>query len=219
MTAGNNNINIYIPTVGIYENCMTKKMPKNQRMDLIIQVALDEFLTKGYEGASMEGIARKARISKGGLYHHFRSKDEILLYANRKFDEPLNEIRIQASKKSSAEKGLLYYLEHYLKYWKQHQREIVFYSLSMTKILDSPDLWQMYEAYIEKYIKFVQAIFQRGIDAGEFSDHSARESAVTLIAALDGIVFYLLIDRKLKLEEVVNMFQKKFINQLKVKHE
>ena len=188
-------------------------------MTQIIQAALDEFLNKGYEGASMEGIARKAKISKGGLYHHFCSKDEILLYANQKFDEPLNMIRAQAARKTSAEEGLIYYLEHYLKYWKQHQREIVFYSLSMTKILDSPDLWSMYETYFEKYIEFIQAIFQRGIDAGEFSDHSARDSALTLIAALDGIVFYLMIDKKLKLEEVAIIFQKKFINHLKVKQE
>jgi AcrR family transcriptional regulator len=197
---------------------MTKKMPKTQRMNQIIQAALDEFLNKGYEGASMEGIARKARISKGGLYHHFKSKDEILLFANQKFDEPINKIRMQASGKTSAENGLIYYVEQYLKYWKRHQREIVFYSLSMTKVLDSPDLWQMYEAYIEKYIAFIQALFQHGIDTGEFSDHSARESAITLIAALDGIVFYLMIDKKLKLEEIVLMFQKKFISQLKVKH-
>jgi len=196
---------------------MTKKMPKNQRMTQIIQAAVDEFLNKGYEGTSMDGIARKAKISKGGLYHHFNSKDEILLYANQKFDEPLKKIRAQVSRKISAEKGLIYYLEHYLKYWKQHQREIVFYSLSMTKILDSPDLWSMYETYFEKYIEFIQAIFQRGIDAGEFSDHSARESAITLIAALDGIVFYLMIDKKLKLEDVVIIFQNKFINHLKRK--
>ena len=197
---------------------MTQKMPKTQRVDQIIQAALDEFLNKGYEGASMEGIARKAKISKGGLYHHFNSKDEILLYANRKFDEPLNKIRIQASEKSSAAKGLVYYLEQYLKYWQQHQREMVFYSLSMTKVMDSPALWHMYETYIEKYIEFIQDIFQRGIDSGEFSDHSARESAVTLIAAMDGIVFYLLIDNKLKLEEILTMFRKKFIDHLKVKH-
>jgi AcrR family transcriptional regulator len=197
---------------------MTKKMPKTQRMNQIIQAALDEFLNKGYEGASMEGIARKARISKGGLYHHFKSKDEILLFANRKFDEPLNKIRMQASEKNSAENGLVYYLEQYLNYWKQHEREIVFYSLSITKIMDSPDLWQMYETYFEKYIDFIQALFQRGIDAGEFLDHSARESAITLIAALDGIVFYLLIDKKLKLEEIILMFRKKFISQLKVIH-
>jgi len=196
---------------------MTKKMPKNQRMTQIIQAAVDEFLNKGYEGTSMDGIARKAKISKGGLYHHFNSKDEILLYANQKFDEPLKKIRAQVSRKISAEKGLIYYLEHYLKYWKQHQRETVFYSLSMTKILDSPDLWSMYETYFEKYIEFIQAIFQRGIDAGEFSDHSARESAITLIAALDGIVFYLMIDKKLKLEDVVIIFQNKFINHLKRK--
>ena len=68
-------------------------------MDDIIQAALNEFLEKGYEGTSMDAIALRAGISKGGLYHHFKSKEEILLYVNQKLDEPINKIKQEALEK------------------------------------------------------------------------------------------------------------------------
>lgn len=60
---------------------MSKWEPKEKRIDGIVNAAIEVFLEKGYEGTSMETIAQKAQISKGGLYHHFRSKEEILYFA------------------------------------------------------------------------------------------------------------------------------------------
>ena len=71
---------------------MARKKPREERTGEIIQAAVDEFLECGYDGASMEAIAKKAGISKGGLYHHFSSKDEILLMANQKLNEPVAEM-------------------------------------------------------------------------------------------------------------------------------
>ncbi len=44
----------------------------------ITQAALTVFALKGFAAASMEDICLAAGCSKGGLYHHFRSKSEIL---------------------------------------------------------------------------------------------------------------------------------------------
>ena len=41
----------------------------------IADAALQEFLTKGYEGASMRGIASHAGITHGNIYRYFKSKD------------------------------------------------------------------------------------------------------------------------------------------------
>ncbi|MFO7897313.1 MAG: TetR/AcrR family transcriptional regulator [Candidatus Cloacimonadales bacterium] len=43
----------------------------------ILQYALNEFLQKGYEKASISNICEHSQISKGGLYHHFKNKDEL----------------------------------------------------------------------------------------------------------------------------------------------
>jgi len=45
----------------------------------IIQSARKQFAKKGYALASMDEIAKSANVSKGGLYHHFPSKEELFL--------------------------------------------------------------------------------------------------------------------------------------------
>src|SRR5882724_10836317 len=44
----------------------------------ILRTAARLFQQQGYDGTSMNDVAAALRLSKGGLYHHFQSKDEIL---------------------------------------------------------------------------------------------------------------------------------------------
>ena len=44
----------------------------------ILRTAARLFQKQGYDGTSMNDIAATLDLSKGGLYHHFPSKDEIL---------------------------------------------------------------------------------------------------------------------------------------------
>lgn len=44
----------------------------------ILRAAEQLFCQKGYEAASMQEIVRAAGVSKGGIYHHFASKEEIM---------------------------------------------------------------------------------------------------------------------------------------------
>ncbi len=44
----------------------------------ILRTAARLFQQRGYDATSMNDIAAALKLSKGGLYHHFQSKDEIL---------------------------------------------------------------------------------------------------------------------------------------------
>jgi AcrR family transcriptional regulator len=47
----------------------------------IIKTALRVFLRKGYDRASMRQIAAGAGVTKGGIYHHFESKEDLFRQA------------------------------------------------------------------------------------------------------------------------------------------
>jgi AcrR family transcriptional regulator len=47
--------------------------------DEIIETAAQVFRQKGYHGASMNDLAEAVHLQKASLYHHFTSKQEILL--------------------------------------------------------------------------------------------------------------------------------------------
>jgi len=46
--------------------------------DTILDVAVGVFRERGYEGSSLEQIARTAGITKASIYYHVRSKEELL---------------------------------------------------------------------------------------------------------------------------------------------
>lgn len=54
---------------------MGKHAEQNERRRIqILQIALDEFITKGYYGASTREISKIAGISSGLMFHYFESK-------------------------------------------------------------------------------------------------------------------------------------------------
>lgn len=54
-------------------------MEKNiNRREIILQEAAHLFREKGYPGANLRELARRAGIQGGSIYHHFTSKQEIL---------------------------------------------------------------------------------------------------------------------------------------------
>lgn len=58
-------------------------MPRTQkdfapRKEKLIQIALDQFLEKGYENTTITDLQKAFGLTKGGMYHYFSGKEEIL---------------------------------------------------------------------------------------------------------------------------------------------
>lgn len=63
------------------------KERKPYNSDAILDVAVRVFLERGYDGASLDDVARAAGITKASVYYHVRSKEELLARgAGRAFD-------------------------------------------------------------------------------------------------------------------------------------
>src|SRR3989441_8913203 len=56
---------------------MTRETVTDPRQE-ILRASARLFQQQGYDGTSMNDVAAALKLSKGGLYHHFQSKDEIL---------------------------------------------------------------------------------------------------------------------------------------------
>jgi AcrR family transcriptional regulator len=54
------------------------KLPAEMRREQLLRAAHQCFKQQGYRGTSTEEIARCANLTKGALYFHFKSKEEIL---------------------------------------------------------------------------------------------------------------------------------------------
>ena len=173
---------------------MTAKQPKEKRTSDIVYVAIREFLEKGFENASMEGIARQAGLSKGGLYHHVRSKEDLLLYVNVKLSEPIEEMRQRARREPSPRRALRTYIASYLEFWRVRRQELFFFFLCMALALRNAELGRLYEEQSKETIRFFDELLVRGVAAAELPPHDTRARAIVLMSALDGIIGYQMFD-------------------------
>ncbi len=63
------------------------KERKPYNLDALLDVAVRVFLERGYDGSSLDQVARAAGITKASIYYHVRSKEELLLRGvSRAFD-------------------------------------------------------------------------------------------------------------------------------------
>ncbi|WP_075981240.1 TetR/AcrR family transcriptional regulator [Bacillus massilinigeriensis] len=55
-------------------------MKKNSLKDRLVETAINLFERNGYHGTTIDQIVGESKASKGGFYHNFKSKDELLYY-------------------------------------------------------------------------------------------------------------------------------------------
>lgn len=74
----------------------TLSRTKAARRESILAAAQDVFLAQGFEGATMEGIAEAAGVSKVTLYTYFSDKDAVFQSIARQWVERLRAIALAA---------------------------------------------------------------------------------------------------------------------------
>jgi AcrR family transcriptional regulator len=187
---------------------------KEIRINEIIEAAISEFIEKGYGNASMESIAKRAKLSKGGLYHHFKSKAEILFSVNLKFMEPVVELISGMEAERSVVNGLNRFITEYLNYWNDHKRELTLYFLTMNESFSNQQIMDLYKISTRQNFDSFEAMFKKGQEQGVFKKLDERSHTIALISCLDGYLGYMLIDDFIPLETISSEIQKTFINDL-----
>src|SRR5216683_4959863 len=71
-----------IPSLVMLREAAIERRPelRQEPRQEILRAAARLFQQQGYDATSMNDVAAALKLSKGGLYHHFQSKDEILFH-------------------------------------------------------------------------------------------------------------------------------------------
>ena len=193
---------------------MTENKPREERLQTIIEAAVEEFLKKGFEGTSMASIAKRAGLTKGGLYHHFSSKDEILITANEYFTRPVEAFMTNALQRKSAMEGLAYFIDAYLCHWEAHPKELAFVYLTMTKVLSNPEYAASFEDYGQQMSEILERLLTTAMASGELRAHDAHARAKALAAALDGVTLYIVAQSEPTAKAVACEFKTVFLDDI-----
>ena len=179
---------------------------KEERRRSILQAAKAAFFEEGFHGATVDGIAERAEVSKGTVYLYFESKETILAHLLLAGLEELVaylEEAYGAERTLSADERLRRLGWAYLQFFR---REPIYFHFLMAvdrgRFRESvtPQVYQdVLEASLEGLGLVVQAI-EQGIEDGSFRCCDVRQSAAALWATLNGVLE--LMDHPLRREMV-----------------
>jgi TetR/AcrR family transcriptional regulator, cholesterol catabolism regulator len=152
----------------------------------VLRVAARLFQQQGYDATSMNDVAAALKLSKGGLYHHFQSKDEILFdLMNHAMDLTQEQILVPVRRVADPEQRLrLLIKQHVDVVLSAREREI-------TVLLHEnhplpPSLRKQINARKKEYIQFVEDLIAQVQEAkGTARSVSAHAATFALLGMIN----------------------------------
>ncbi|MGI6227721.1 conserved hypothetical protein [anaerobic digester metagenome] len=189
-------------------------MEKDSKKDLIADAALACFLSTGYGGTSVDDIVKASGMSKGGIYWHFKSKEEIFLYLLKKWmDETEKIIQDHLTGKESAVEKLARLKEQFLEKINEPVSAVIYEFNLQAK--DEAVLKKLRALISDSKRKTIlRDYILLAIRNGEFRPLDAEAAANVLISIFEGIGLQWFIQSKDKktLENTANMALDIFFN-------
>ncbi|MCR2807048.1 TetR/AcrR family transcriptional regulator [Paenibacillus soyae] len=145
--------------------------------------AMEVFMEKGYHGAAIDDIAKRAGVSKGLMYNYYKGKEELLAaMVNKRIDE-IKEVMQSAAALGSSEEQLAYIINGALANVEQRPREFRFYLHMQTQ----PEEDKVLSEYSQVLNKAMAQQFeaQCGMFAG-LGESEARARSLYFSSSLQG---------------------------------
>lgn len=140
---------------------------KQERRELILNKAFEQFAKKGYAATGMRDIIAACNMSKGGLYTYFDSKRSILLNVIERFDK---KKRFEINESMSASEMLSTYITGRLRAMqeKDNQKYVRIALEFWGFVLKDQTLMQITDNRYEYFKDTLYRILQKGISSSEF---------------------------------------------------
>jgi TetR/AcrR family transcriptional regulator len=168
-----------------------KERERGQRRNAIIDAAEKVFFRKGISNSTMDEVAEEAELSKGTLYLHFRSKEDIhFAICLRGMDIMATELRQAFKEDLTGAENALEIAQAYLLFVKEYRD---YFDAIMS--FESSGLDRVNPAYHDQILQpssplmvFVKVI-EKGCEDGTIRrDIQAKELAVLLWSQINGVL-------------------------------
>ena len=163
---------------------MSKEYNSQATIETILSVSAKLFLEKGFDKTSMMDIAKTAGISKGAIYHHFQSKDEIIKSVTERQAQSVKDAMesfLSETSSLSGKEQLQLILERNFENQKAHYLDDV-----MSVRMKSAEFVLSYmQSCVNKDSAFVSEIIKRGIADGSLVTNSPDECAEVFLLLLN----------------------------------
>src|SRR5262244_2860605 len=158
-----------------------KREPSRKQL---MAAAIDCFARLGYQGTSIERIARAAGVTKGAVYYHFRDKEELLFSAVKDriggFEKQVLEAVTVAGDAQSALRRVVDACFVHATV-SNHRRFII--TLMIEALDTNPRLSAEFQNILRRMRAFLANVVRRGQQRGTLRTDVSPEAAAAVIAA------------------------------------
>ena len=180
-----NNLIIYIID-RIVNNRKASDMKKSLKTEItkekILNAAIEEFGTHGYEGATINQICQKHNISKGLIYHNFKNKDELYLCCA---DEAVTEFISYMEKYNFAADFNFYMQKRYQFFGMHPYYSRLIFSFILT---DNEEFAEKIKEIKNKFDSFNRGIYIAAIDKLTLRKGISRSDALQYYTLLQNML-------------------------------
>jgi len=181
-------------------------MPGKQLKERIIETALQLFEAYGYHGVTVDRIVSECNTSKGGFYHNFKSKDELLYYIHDIFiSYVLDKARDAYKNYNTPTTRLCAIIHSFVKVFDLYKPHItVFYQES---IYLKPEYSEKINEKREQYKQVIFQVLRDGIESGEFRPELPVEiTGMSIIGMVNWTYKWFKKDGNMTIEEIAKIF-------------
>ncbi len=180
----------------------------------ILESAAQIFRQKGFHGASMADIAGAVQLQKASLYHHFSSKQDILLELLDKALEMVTEhVSEVMAQDLPADEKLRLAMRAYLKTLSEQG------ALVSVMLLEQRSLEPEYRArHVPRRDQFEiiwRDLIQQGVEAGLFTCEDIPLTVRGLMGVMNWTITWYRPDGRLSMDEISDSFASMFMNGLR----
>jgi TetR/AcrR family fatty acid metabolism transcriptional regulator len=201
---------------------MPKKPVKKSTKSRILDVMMKLFNEKGYANTSINEVCRRAKVSKGALYHHFKSKEDLLFtFMDKFFEDYYNEMASLMQKAKSPSDHIRIMIDISFKFINPEKVNPVFW---LSLLNEGKNIKGRIAEYFDNvYFGFrteLKKLITQGKKSGEFrKDLDSNTIAVIITGVIEGIGIQLLFDTKncLKLNSIKKKTTDYILEMLEVK--
>jgi len=176
----------------------------------LLSAARSAFLAKNYAEVTMDEIAEAAGVTKGALYHHFRSKEALYLEMMHAYLQGMRELFRAALGELGTTKERLRRLTQSFLNLPPEQRDLMKLVRRDINIFRDPLREQLVRAYQATLPQPIEALVREGIDEGQLSPADARLLSWTYVSMVEVMLTHyaasLFEDEEAMLDRVLELF-------------
>ncbi len=168
--------------------------------DRILEEAAKLFTERGYEATSVQDIALALGLSKAALYHHFRSKEEVLYEISLLALRGLLKEGERALAEPEAKQALLRFMEGHARFFEDNYPFFVTMLQGIKSL--SPERRAATVALRDQHEANLRAILRRGIEEGDFRELDVALAARAVLSMLNWMIRWFRPHGPMRAEEV-----------------